>query len=377
MRFRDSFFTTFKNTSFITITRASSVAVIGILITVQMSAQSILALRPIGDVKVLSYVPPSTGYPEGIAVKGPKIYVAGPATYGTAGDGTPSRVFTFDISGGNATAVYPIQGEDLNQDHGNSCIAFDGAGRLYVVNLQLGIVRMDLRSGRQDIYAPPLPNLYPCGTVGPEEPCSPTLYDAPPFANDIAFDDAGNLYLTDSQQATIWRIPPGGGQPQIWFQDSRLDGPVGPNGLRLSPDRTRIFFSVTAEGRAEDGTLLGGKIYSLPLVANPSAQQLLVFHSYNGEAPDGIAFGKSGKLYVALALPFNSGVSILNPDGTETARFHNTDDPTFPFDSPANIAFNNKGSIVITNHAFATHLAIHMVILDVFVDDRESPLVKP
>ena len=348
-----------------------------VLIAAQMNAQPILSTRPFGDVQVLGTVPASTGFPEGIAVKGNKIYVSGPARFGTAGDGTPSRVFAFDIDSGALLTTYDIQGEDLNQDHANSCIAFDDDGRLYVVNFQLGIVRLDLATGHQEVYAAPLPNLQPCSSVAPGTPCSPTFVDAPPLGNDIAFDEEGNLYETDSFQATIWRIPAGGGQPQIWFQDSRLDVPFGANGLRLSPDRTKIFFSVTADGVGQFGNFLGGKIYTLPLVAHPTAAQLQVFHEYDGDAPDGIAFGRSDKLYVALAAPFNSGVSILNPDGTEATRLHNDQNPIFPYDSPANIAFSKHGSIVITNHAFATMIPDHFVVLDVFVDDKESPLVKP
>ena len=354
---------------------ATLVTIFAVSVATQMNAQPSQPTRPFGDVEVLATVPASTGFPEGIAVRGNKVYVAGPARFGTAGDGTPSRVFAFDIDSGALLTTYDIQGEDLNQDHANSCIAFDDDGLLYVVNFQLGIVRLDLGSGHQEVYAAPLPNLQPCSSVAP--PCSPTVFDAPPLGNDIAFDGDGNLYETDSFQATIWRIPAGGGQPQVWFQDSRLDTPFGPNGLRLSPDRTKIYFSVTADAVGQFGQFLGGKIYTLPLVAHPTAAQLQVFYEYNGEAPDGIAFGKSGLLYVALAAPFNSGVSILNPDGTEAARLHNDQDPTFPYDSPANIAFNKDGSILITNHAFLTMIPAHFVVLDVFVDDKESPLVKP
>jgi len=342
-----------------------------------MYAQTSQSNRPFGDVQVRATVPASTGFPEGIAVKGNKIYVSGPARFGTAGDGTPSRVFAYNADSGALLRTYDIQGENLNQDHANSCIAFDDEGRLYVVNLQLGIVRIDLGSGHQEVYAQPVPNLAPCSAVTPGTPCSPTQADVPPLANDIAFDEDGNLYLTDSFQATIWRIPPGGGKPKIWFQDSRLDVPFGANGIRLSPDQTKIYFTVTADAVGQFGNFLGGKIYSLPLVKHPTAAQLHVFHEYNGEAPDGIAFGKSGKMYVALAAPFNSGVSILNPNGTEAARLHNDQDPTFPYDSPANIAFNKQGSIVITNHAFATMIPAHFVVLDVFVNDKGVPLVKP
>ncbi len=331
--------------------------------------------RPFGDVKVLATVP-SPGFPEGIAVNGNKVYVAGPARFGTAGDNQPSKVFAFDTSTGELTNTYAIQGEDLNLDHANSCIAFDDAGRLYVVNIQLGVVRIDLGSGQQQVYAAPLPDLPTCSSVAP--PCSPTRSDAPPLPNDIAFDSLGNLYETDSFQATIWRIPPGGGQPQIWFQDNRLDTPFGPNGIRLAPDRAKIYFSVTADSIGDGGAFKGGKIYTLPLVNAPLSTDLAVFHEYNGEAPDGIAFGRSGKLYVALAAPFNSGISILRPDGAEETRLHNDiGAPIFPYDSPANIAFNKRGSLLATNHAFATMIPAHFTVLDVFVDDKELPLVRP
>lgn len=249
--------------------------------------------------------------------------------------------------------------------------------KVSVVNLQLGIVRIDLGSGAQEIYAPALPNLATCAQTQ-SGPCSPTIADLPPLPNDIAFDPAGNLYLTDSFQATIWRIPAGGGQPQIWFQDSRLDTPFGANGLRLSPDNSKIYFAVTAEGVGPVGNFLGGKIYTLPLVESPAAADLQTFYQYNGEAPDGIAFGKSGKLYVVLAAPFNSGVSILAPNGTEVTRLTNpAGSPIFPYDSPANAAFSKQGSLLLTNHAFATMIPANFTVLDVAVDDKEFPLVRP
>ena len=331
--------------------------------------------RAFGDVQVLSTVPFPPGFPEGIAVNGNRVYVAGPARFGTAGE-PPSKVFAYDTRTGEQLREYAMQGENLAQEHANSCIAFDGAGRLYIVNTQRGIVRLDIGSGQQTVYAAPLPDLHPC-TTNPA-PCSPTFFDSPPLPNDIAFDDAGNLYETDSFQATIWRIPAGGGQPQIWFQSSQLDTPFGPNGLRLSPDRTKLFFTITAEGVDMFGNFLGGKIYTLPLVNAPAAGDLQVFHQYNGDAPDGIAFGRSGKLYVVLAAPFASGVSILRADGSEETRLTNpVGSPIFPYDSPANAAFNKQGSLLLTNHAFATGIPSHFTVLDVFVDDTESELVRP
>lgn len=114
---------------------------------------------------------------------------------------------------------------------------------------------------------------------------------------------------------------------------------------------------------------------------SPPFQQLPVlqtFYQYNGEAPDGIALGKSGRLYVVLAALFNSGVSILSPEATEVARLTNPQgSPIFPYDSPANAAFSKKGSLLLTNHAFATMIPANFTVLDVYVDDKEFPLVRP
>ncbi len=122
-------------------------------------------------------------------------------------------------------------------------------------------------------------------------------------------------------------------------------------------------------------------VYTLPLTDAPSSGDLSVFHAYGpGDMPDGIAFGDSGLLYVAIATPGASGISALNPDGVEKFRLTNPVlTPTRPYDSPANIAFNGKGSILVTNHAFVTGILDpgQFSVLDVYVGDTGSPLVKP
>ncbi|MGI8809481.1 MAG: SMP-30/gluconolactonase/LRE family protein [Acidimicrobiales bacterium] len=327
-----------------------------------------------GDVTVHAKVPTPPGYPEGIAVTGNRMVVAGPATFGTIGKG-PSEVLLYDKTTGELVKSYPMKGENLLAEHANSSLAFDGKGRMYVLNTQLGVVRLSF-DGTQHSYSKPFPDLPTCLLVLPGTPCSPTLVDMPPLPNDIAFDNAGNAYVTDSMQATIWRVRAGGGAPQIWFQDSRLASEyIGVNGLRLNPARTHVYFTVTTD-------LLGqGWVYRLP-VKNPTAGALEVVHHYAmGEGPDGIAFGENGHLYVALAVPYQSGISVLRViDGVEEARFTNPlGSPINPYDSPANIAFDGEGSLLVTNHAFATGnlLPDQFSVLKVWVKDGGSALAKP
>jgi sugar lactone lactonase YvrE len=327
--------------------------------------------RPYGDAQVLATFPTPPGFPEGIAVKGNKVYVSGPARFGTAGTG-PSTVVAFNRDTGATEATYATVGEALAFEHADSCIAFDGQGRLYVLNTQLGLYRLDTGSGAQESYSTPFPDLPSCLTSA--APCSPTPFDAPPLPNDIAFDEAGNAYVTDSLQATIWRVAPGGGTPQIWYQDSRfgtVPGGIGTNGIRLSPDRSQVFVSVTIDPMG------GSYIYTLPLVAQPTTAT--VFRAFGPtDLPDGIAFGKSGNLYVAIATPGLSGIVILDTSGSEVGRLANVAPGDIaPYDSPANIAFNGHGSLLTTNHAFVTMIPSHFNVLDVYVGDTASPLAKP
>jgi DNA-binding beta-propeller fold protein YncE len=96
--------------------------------------------------------------------------------------------------------------------------------------------------------------------------------------------------------------------------------------------------------------------------------------------PDGIAFGKSGKLYVTLA--GTSQISVLRPDGTEEAHYSGpaanpgrSPDP-MPWANPANIAFDDHhGALLVTNRAsLVPYDPSLFVVFDVFVDDKGQPL---
>lgn len=320
----------------------------------------------LGETQVLAPVP-APGFPEGIAVKGHTAYVSTQSRGGTAGLG-PSKVMAFDTRTGQLLREYVIENEDLSQDHSLNNIAFGRGHRLYVLSPPLGIIRLDVASGAQTIYADPLPDLLPCSQVSPGTACSPTSADSPPLANDIVFDRAGHAYVTDSGQATIFRVPPGGGQPQIWFQDARLDGVGGPNGIRLSPDRQRIVFAVSFTLQAT------GPIYSLPLVPAPQPTDLALFHQYATEAPDQLAFGRSGNLYVTLALA--NQISVLDASGNEVTRYSGPASDGLPIDSPAGMAFKGR-SLLVDNHALFSQATQNMAVLEIFVGERGKRLARP
>lgn len=335
-------------------------------------APALAAAADFGDVKLVTTVSTPPGAPEGVAIDQNVVYVAGPARLGTTLGG-PSHVLAYDATSGQLLHDWPTQGENLLAEHANSCIALDAAGRLHVLNSQLGLYRLDPTTGTQTAYSTPFPDLKSCSLLQ-KAPCSPTVVDLPPLPNDVVFTASGDAYVTDSFQATIWKIAAGGGAPQIWFQDQRFASAyIGVNGIRLDPARTRLYVSVSLD------LLTRGRIYSLPLVARPTASDLTLFHAFApGDSPDGLAFGATGKLHVAVVLPTSSGIVVLHPDGSEERRVtNNILTPNAPFDAPANLAFDGTGHALVANHAAFTNLPSHFTIVDVFLDDAGDPLERP
>ncbi|HEU0122841.1 MAG TPA: SMP-30/gluconolactonase/LRE family protein [Bryobacteraceae bacterium] len=323
---------------------------------------ALLAHRPAGDSRVFAGAP-SPGYPEGIAVRGNRVYVSGPATFGLQ---TAPYVAEYNLDSGKLLRTLPITiANPYVNMRAASCLAFGPDGKLYVIEPFVGVIRMNLDAANtQTVYAtfPPSNNS---------------------LLNDLAFDKDGNLYVTDSFQGVIYKIRPGGGAAQMWFQDSRLLGnpqvPFGVNGIRIDKQGKRIYFSVTAR---QD---FSGAIYSLPLVSRPQAWQLDEFHVFPATqanplpGPDGIAFGHSGKLYVTLA--GSSEISVLLPNGMEQRTFTGPakidgSGQTKPWTNPANIAFDDDNRrILVTNHAsLAPYDPTLFFVFDMAINDKGEDL---
>jgi sugar lactone lactonase YvrE len=324
-------------------------------------------------------VPADPGFPEGIAVHHDTVFVSGPARFGTAGTG-PSAIQVYDRETGQHQQTLQINGEALAYEHALSNVATDCKGGVFGLSTQLGLIHFVRQQDNyiQQAYGAPLPDLPTCGpgVTGACAPTSPAFVDFPPIINDLAFDKEGNAYVTDSLQATIFRYPPGGGVPEIWFQSPQLQGsgpvPFGTNGIRIDPKGEYVYF-VTTTGPINPAL---GTIYRLPLKTGNTEADLEVVHQYTqGEGPDQIAFGKKGDLYVTLAL--SNQVSILKTDGSEVRFGSQAGDP-IPLDSPANLAFDRKSkSLLIVNHALFSGNPAHFAVLRADVRDAGTPLVEP
>jgi len=140
--------------------------------------------------------------------------------------------------------------------------------------------------------------------------------------NDLVFDPAGNLYVPDDKPR-IWRVSRDG-TATIWFTDPRLTGffgfAGGPLGGRIDPTGTWLYVSITVSAEFP----LEAVIYRVRLVDHPTAADLELVHRFPFDpsaAPPqatGLAFAKSGNLYVSLLGP--NEIAVLSPSGDDIRR---------------------------------------------------------
>ena len=378
------------------VTKAAVLAVVAGLGVTGPSLDAQAVARPVGDIQVFATLP-YPGHPGGLVVNGRTLYVStSNADFDRLFD--PSdEIWAFRLDTGDPVpnGLNPIQVPRLApaQTMGLLGMALDGQGRIYVADMNGRVLRVDPRTGLQQVY----------GTIPTNTDTSFT--DMPGF---VVFGSDGNLYVSDWSAPIIWRVPPGGGQAQLWFTDPRLAGTYGANvaGIALDPSGQNLYIAAgTQEAQIA--------IYRLPL-AHPDAAHLQEFHRYTdfvvgpcdpdpnlalvGCAPmplfggGGIAFGATGKLYVALFS--KQQLSILLADGTEALRFPDPEENMMrdvPVNGPFAVAFDGRGSLLVANTGDPTlakgpggsdppgglPTSDTWVVFDVFVNDVASPLIRP
>ncbi len=172
------------------------------------------------------------------------------------------------------------------------------------------------------------------------------------FPNDIAIDDDGNLFVTDSVLGAVYQISPAG-SVSTWLDDAQLSGdpsgpvvglPFGANGIAL--DRRDRHLYITNTDR--------GEVYRVRIRHDGSAGRLVVFASDPVlVGADGIALDAVGRLYVAVnaqnsvaRISRRGHVSIVAQGGV--------------LDGPSSVAFSSDGprrsELYVTSFALGTLL---------------------
>jgi len=282
------------------------------------------------------------------------------AVYVTTCAGTPARhsggtdvVLRYPKAGGAPVARSSVQ---TMPDMGLFGAAEDAEGRVYVVDMNGRILRYTPTArglGRPEVYA--------------TDPYRQLGWRASMWMTPV-FDRKGNLFVIDASLGAIWRIPPDR-TPAIWFQDPRLaGGSLGTNGMTLGPDG-KLYFP-----------LVYGPLYRLPLAATPpSNDRLELFHQFTVEpgahdtplpGPVDLAFGRSGRLYVTLAL--SDRIAVLAPDGNLLREITND-----AFDYPLGVRFQGRSLLVANSNYFGAENQSHWGILKVSVGEPGLPPIRP
>ncbi len=151
--------------------------------------------------------------------------------------------------------------------------------------------------------------------------------------NFSAFDDAGNLYVTDSgdwgsDDGLIFRVTPEG-RTDLWSEDV----PAFPNGCCLTAEGDTLLVVESRARRLVRVPIEGGK---------PSTVADLT-----GTQPDGVALATDGTMLIGCYRP--DRIWRVDPDGKTSVLVEDPDGVVF--NQPANIAFygSNLDRIVVSS----------------------------
>lgn len=319
-----------------------------------------------GDVRTLARVP-APGQPEGIAVD-PRD-----GSFWTGSNRARSRAVVWHFArGGRLLKRYVVRGHDRTAAHGINGIALDGRGRAYALDYSgARAVRIDPATGRQRVHAT-FADLPLCSTG--RRPCEPSAEDRPAWPNWPVFDRRGAMYVSDLHQATIWKVPRGGGRARVWHQSADYASAFAVNGMQLDA-RGRLVFANTISPLP--GLAAPGAVYRLRIRRDgrPGARERIAV----ADIPDGLAIGRSGRIYLALAAPGADAVQVVRPDGTLGARLPSRavqQTLAVPLDAPASVAFRGT-SLLVTNHSLYALNPRHFAVLELDVGERGLPLFRP
>jgi sugar lactone lactonase YvrE len=288
----------------------------------------------------------SPGAPDGVAVdRDGTVYVA--TNNGTTqGERGASRILTFDPSG-KAGRSYSISGQPDDHALGLTGLVLDGDGGIIALDAATGrILRVSRSTGAQAEYST-LFDLPACQlVVAAVNGCEPGVGDDLPVPRSAAFDSAGNLFVTDSAQGTVWKVPAGGGKAEAWFSDASFGG-EGVTGIALAADGALLVASPQALDPAARG---GGAVYRIVVQDGKPGAKTLLTSFPRGDSPFGIATLSDGSFVVALRGA--NAVALIGRDGSEVRRVQGRAGGV-AMDAPTGLAFHGN-VLLVTNQAPAT-----------------------
>jgi streptogramin lyase len=246
-----------------------------------------------GQVQPFATLPAGSAGPEGLEVdRQGNAYVT---TFGFTAAGpttTPSHLIEFD-NGGKLIRDVVISGAS---PHVLGLAFHPSTGALLVVDFGAGtVLNVNPKTGASTVFMT-LPTL-------PNPPAGSGL-------NDVTFDKAGNVYVSDSAQGVIWKTGAHGGVATAWTSDPLLTTtgvpPFGANGIRFDSHETAFFATNTGNDT----------VIKIP-VANGVAGKAAVFvNSINGA--DGLILDDQDNLWVVANQ--NDEIVVVDPTAKVIAK---------------------------------------------------------
>jgi sugar lactone lactonase YvrE len=269
-------------------------------------------------------LPAGTAHPEGISADAQgNLYVANFDVGKAAG---PGNIVVFDSSG-RLLRVLDVAGSSpllLG-------IAFHPlTGALLVIDF-----------GKQQVL-----------TVNPQTGATAPFATVPGGAaagpNALAFDAAGDVYISDSFQGKVWKTGSAGGAVSEWAADPLLTTsgvpPFGANGMAFNKAGTALFVANTGNDT----------VVRIPVTGGVAGAAEVFVHSINGA--DGLLIDGEDNLWVAANQA--DEIVVLDPSGRVVAKLGDFDGID-PHGSPRGLLF--PASLVLSNgFVYVTNLSLDL-----------------
>lgn len=251
----------------------------------------------------------------------PEAVAWGPDGRAYAG-GEAGQLYRFGLDGGPLEEVARVPGGFLLG------LAHDADGNTYACDDKAPAVHRITPDGRISVYA------------------NGNAAQKMRVPNYPVFDDAGNLYVSDSGNwgagdGFIWKVAPGG-SAAIW--DRQANGFT--NGMCLSADGRHLYV-------AESSPPL---ISRIEIMADGSAGKREFLVELPRQVPDGLALDVAGNLYISLYNP--NMIHRLTPAGTLETLYDDWEQLMLV--APTNIAFGGpdmKTLIIASLCGWSVHVA--------------------
>ncbi|HZZ83696.1 MAG TPA: SMP-30/gluconolactonase/LRE family protein [Anaeromyxobacteraceae bacterium] len=281
---------------------------------------------------VFAVLPAGASGPEGLEVDAAgNAYVT---TFGFTAQGAasgPGQMYVFDREGRLLRQV-SIEG---SSPHLLGLRFHPGTGALLVIDFGAGqVLAVDPVTGASKVFLtlPALP--HPSLGAG---------------LNDLTFDRAGNVYVSDSFQGVVWKSPATGGVASAWVDDPllRTTGvpPFGANGLRFDSQETALFVANSGNDT----------IVKVPVSGGGPGTPVVFVNSVNGA--DGLILDEQDNLWVAANQA--DEIVVLDPSGKAIAKLGDfgglRDGAPIQLLFPASLRFDGQ-FLLVTNLALDLRL---------------------